>query len=173
MILAIDVYYEEDKYKAVGICFKDWKDINPSKVYIKEVPLEKDIQEYIPGQFYKRELQPVLSIVQLYQKEEKEYPEIIVVDGFVTLKNNEGEESKGLGEKLKESLNNPNIKVVGVAKNKYGRCDEISGLVYRGKSRRPLYVQPPEYAQKIQEMKGEYRIPTLLKRLDKYTKNRI
>lgn len=90
------------------------------------------------------------------------------------------------------------IPIIGVAKSNFGVCDQMkcTHKVYRGKSKTPLYVQvcwgfvgkymhqhsdlseyneafsQMEYATNlIQNMHGEYRIPTMLKLVDQLSRN--
>ena len=64
--------------------------------------------------------------------------------------------------------------IYGVAKSKFGDCDKISGKIYRGKSKNPLYVQttsaPKVAGYHILYMHGKYRIPTMLKEVDKLSR---
>ena len=61
MIVAIDVHYRDDFAKSVSIEFKNWSDETPSK--INEVIVKK-VHEYIPGEFYKRELPCILEVLK-------------------------------------------------------------------------------------------------------------
>ena len=68
-------------------------------------------------------------------------------------------------------------KLIGVAKTEFGKCHEISEEVIRGKAKVPLYVQGygmsnEEAACLIKNMYGPYRIPDILKILDKETKKK-
>ena len=60
MILAVDVYYKENSAKAVGLLF------NPEDETIKDLKVAyiPDIEDYIPGEFYKRELPCILKIIE-------------------------------------------------------------------------------------------------------------
>lgn len=159
MILAIDVDYSEDSAIAAGVTFQDWSNESPAGTFISSV---SPIHAYIPGQFYKRELPCIDALL----KEHNLYPDIIVVDGFVTL---DTEGKPGLGHYLYEHLNRA-VTVIGVAKNPFKNMPEEFKL-YRGESSKPLYVSsvgiPLEEAKKnIQSMAGNYRFPTLLKQVD-------
>lgn len=57
MILAIDVHYRDTFAKAVGVLF-NWDDEHPQKIITTIVD---NVDEYIPGEFYKRELPSVLK----------------------------------------------------------------------------------------------------------------
>jgi len=160
MILAIDVHYEEQKGYVAGVYFDEWSVGQPLKTYSSVV---NDIAEYESGEFYKRELPCILALLG----EHEIMPEIIVIDGYVTLGAND---KPGLGQHLYEALESKVI-VVGVAKNGFldnSECEEV----YRGESKKPLYitsagisvVQAKKY---ISSMHGAYREPTLLKMADR------
>ena len=51
MILAFDTYYYTDKAKTVCLSFKDWTDDTYYRVYSE---VHHGIEEYEPGEFYKR-----------------------------------------------------------------------------------------------------------------------
>lgn len=96
---------------------------------------------------------------------------MIIVDGYVTL-DNEGK--IGLGGHLFEALEEK-IPVVGIAKNGFNVPDDQRRTVYRGESKTPLFltaigVDVDEVQVKIEQMHGNFRIPTLLKKLDQLTR---
>jgi deoxyribonuclease V len=107
MILATDVDYKGNTANAAGIVFKNWTDTESYKEYT--VQLEK-IKEYIPGQFFKREL-PCLTALHRSVNEDVK---VIVIDGFVWLSDLY---KKGLGAYLYQKLDRK-IPVIGVAKKK-------------------------------------------------------
>lgn len=167
--LAIDTYYTDSDALTVGIYFNDWKQKNPSKIISYH---SSDFAPYIPGEFYKRELPGILGLLEQVKLEEID---TIIIDGFVHLPKNR----PGLGMHLWESLEyNPNLLIVGIAKNYFSSCEEISIPVCRGESKKPLWVDtngavPKEIVAKwVKEMHGKYRIPSLLKILDKETKKK-
>jgi deoxyribonuclease V len=118
---------------------------------------------YVPGEFYKRELPLLQSVIERLSVR----PAVIVVDGYVWLG---GNDAPGLGARLYEGFKST-IPVVGIAKTPY-RDDTWSERIYRGKSRRPLYVtsagiEKAEAAGLVSTMHGDHRIPTLLQRVDR------
>lgn len=162
-ILWIDVYYTDRGSKTVGIVFSDWKQEEPDQILTL---IDTDtIETYEPGNFYKRELPPIKKFLEHYNEIK---PDILVVDGFIRLKEIGGEERPGLGAHVQEEF--PDLTIVGVAKSEYCRTGEISAEVLRGESKNPLYVQPKEYGERVKEMYGSYRLPELLKILDRETK---
>ena len=121
-----------------------------------------DVQPYQSGQFYKRELPCLLALL-----EKIEMPlSYIIVDGFVHLDANK---KAGLGKYLYHALEEK-IAVIGVAKNTYKNATN-NIEIYRGQSKKPLYITAEglqlEVAKEyIHAMAGDFRIPTLLKRVD-------
>lgn len=121
------------------------------------------VEEYVSGSFYKRELPCLLALVE----DLGENPEIIIVDGFVFL----GKEQKaGLGKYLYDALGQK-IAVIGVAKNSFEDSPKEQE-VFRGESKKALFVTSVGIEQKlaasyIKKMSGQYRLPSLLKRVDK------
>ena len=103
MILATDVHYSKNTSTAAGILFKNWDAAEASDIVTAYIP---EVAEYIPGQFYKRELPCLLALLQKLPTE----PDCIVVDGFVYLDN---AQKPGLGKYLYDALE-ARIPIVGV-----------------------------------------------------------
>ena len=163
--IAIDTYYYKDRAKTVGIVFNEWEDEVPEKVLISWLSSDK-YGPYIPGEFYKRELPCIMHLleqvpdIRLEQELDKEHPDF---------RNNHPTDPM--------KIYGPAI--IGVAKTSFKGCDSDHGIakVYRGEAKNPLYVcttwfnmSANEAAERIKSMHGNYRIPTLLKILDKETK---
>lgn len=165
MILAIDVHYREQTAKVVCAVLKDWKDPAAMHYWIKYVPTAA---EYIPGSFYKRELPCILSILEDIDLQQVQG---IVIDGFVVL---DDTGKPGLGAHLYESLLHK-VPVIGVAKSNFYQNSRFVIPVQRGESAKPLFVTAmgtnlQQAAENIKAMPGEFRIPDVLKELDKKTK---
>ena len=166
MIVAIDVYYQDEKAIVAAILFHFWDAPKAAEEWVIETKIDC-VAEYEPGQFYKRELPCILSLLETL----KQFPDIIVIDGYVTL----GQDEKpGLGKRLYEAIDGKAI-VIGVAKTRFQDTPE-STEVYRGDSKRPLYVtaigiELSKAKGFIQDMHGEHRIPVLLKQVDRLTKS--
>lgn len=165
MILAFDTYYFENKAKTVCIAFDSWTDEVSFEAY--EETLE-NIEEYVSGEFYKRELPCILSLLK---KIDIDNIESIIIDGFVYL---DDEKKFGLGAHLYEELINK-IPIIGVAKTNFATIDKFKETLFRGKSINPLFItsigiELEEAVEKIKIMNGEFRMPTLLKKLDRLTK---
>lgn len=164
MVLAIDVYYKDDYAKVVGVLF-NWDGECPFRIIEEHVD---SVEEYIPGEFYKRELPCILKIIEQTNLTEIE---AIIIDGYVYVDNNK---AFGLGAFLWKSLQEK-IPVIGVAKTSFFKNKETVIEVYRGESKNPLYISSIGYdlnkaTDLIKEMKGNYRIPDILKLLDTKTK---
>jgi deoxyribonuclease V len=160
MILAVDVQYLNDQAFVSAVSFNHWGASEPAEIYHTTL---SNIEEYVPGQFYKRELPCILKLLS----ENALLPEFIVIDGYVLL--NE-QERPGLGKHLYDALNGES-KIVGVAKKEFEGVDERS-KVFRGTGKNPLFVTAvgvniEEAKRNILEMHGKNRIPVLLKCVDR------
>lgn len=162
-ILAVDVHYKDRHATVAGLLFDDWYDKVERDTCASIV---REVKDYVPGQFYRRELPCILKLLGEHQLT----PTIIVIDGFVFL---DGVYKPGLGKHLYDALKG-NAAIIGVAKNAYKgipkQCE-----VYRGRSKKPLYVTSVGVEldlarQYIKLMHGKYRIPTLLKKVDQLSK---
>lgn len=167
MILAFDTYYYENKAKTVCLSFEDWNNEDKFEIYT-EILFE--IEEYVSGEFYKRELPCILSLLS---KIDLKKVDLIIIDGFVFL---DDENKLGLGAYLYEELNKE-IPIIGVAKRDFATIEKNRIKLYRGKSKNPLFItsigiELDVASKKIGEMNGEFRMPTLLKEVDKLTKEK-
>lgn len=164
MQLAIDIYYHLNKSATcVGVLF-NWSDSTPIRII---TATEYNVADYEPGQFYKRELPCVLAITNQVDLAEMES---VIVDGHVQL----GANKKGLGMYLYEALNQ-RVPVIGVAKRSYFDNEAFVKPVLRGKSDNPLFVSAVAIdleiaANFVLNMHGSYRFPTILKELDRLTR---
>jgi deoxyribonuclease V len=159
MILATDVQYTQNSAKAAGIIFSDWDSEKPIQEIVTDINC---IEPYEPGEFYKRELPCILALLPkvIHQLD------MIIVDGYVNL----GANAKpGLGMHLYNALNGT-IPIIGVAKKSFiGTPDECK--IFRGNSLNPLYITSAgitlnKAKSYILAMHGNYRNPSLLKKVD-------
>lgn len=169
MILAFDTYYFEDKAKTVCIALESWTKESNFKVYDE---ILENIAEYIPGEFYKRELPCILSLLKKIKTEITPI-ETIIVDSFVYL---DDEGKFGLGGYLFNALDDK-IPIIGVAKTNFATIEKNKKALLRGDSQKPLYITAigidlEKATELIQNMQGEFRIPTILKHLDTLTKEK-
>jgi deoxyribonuclease V len=157
MIAAFDVHYLKNGCaSAAVVLFSDYRDAEPAAVYTQFLSGAAD---YIPGEFYRRELPCIFTLLRRID----EVPDEMVVDGYVMLGN-----KPGLGQHLFNSFGGK-IPVVGVAKSKFEGAGGVE--VFRGGSIHPLYVTSAgvdlkKASERIRTMHGIHRIPTLLKRID-------
>ncbi|MEZ4771964.1 MAG: endonuclease V [Bacteroidia bacterium] len=163
MIACLDVQYAPHSAAAAAVIFTEWKDAVPANIYTL---VSADIQDYIPGKFYLRELPPLLSLIATV----KEPLNCIIIDGYCYLSD---DYAPGLGYYLHEKLN-PKIPVIGVAKSKFRNMD-MAIEVFRGQSEKPLYItaigiSDEMAASCIKNMHGSYRMPALLKLADQLSR---
>ena len=164
MIAAFDVSYSGDgSAQAAAVVFINFTDATPQRVYRKKIA---KVAEYVPGSFYRRELPCILALLA----EIEERIDVIIVDGYVTLG-----DRPGLGQHLSDSID-PDIAVIGVAKKYFAGSRPAKAL--RGRSKKPLFVtsyglEIDKARELVESMHGKYRIPTLLKMVDRLSKEGI
>ncbi len=165
MLYAFDSYYFDDKAKTVCFAFENWTDENPLQIFTEII---ESNEEYEPGAFYKKELPCILDVLTKINLKNED---IIIVDSYVIL---DDEGKFGLGGYLYEKLDKKNA-IIGVAKTRYARNTLHVAEVLRGESKNPLFVTAigtdlQVAAENVKNMAGEYRIPTILKKIDTLTK---
>lgn len=158
MMLVVDVQYKDTTAFVAGVLFNEWKAEKPVAEYCS---ILRDIEEYEPGSFYKREMPCILKLLDEHELS----PSHVLIDGYVYL---DGKIKPGLGKRLFDSLKQK-IEIIGIAKKGFaGIGTEYE--IYRGKSEKPLYITTTgdleEAKSKVLNMFGKYRIPVLLKRAD-------
>jgi deoxyribonuclease V len=158
---AIDVHYgpEGEPARAACVLLDDWSSAAPRA---EQVVLVHDIAPYVPGEFFRRELPPVLRVLGSLPA----LPSIVLVDGYVWLDPNG---RRGLGAHLHEALEGA-AAVVGVAKTAF-RGETGAVALLRGESARPLFVSAvgisiDDAVAGVRAMHGAHRLPTLLQRVD-------
>jgi deoxyribonuclease V len=162
MIAFLDACYHETHTSVACLLAADWSDSGPVKEIVRLFP---QAEPYTPGQFYQRELPFLLGILG----EVSSNVTAVVVDGYVWL---DSDYRPGLGAHLYSALGS-RTPVVGVAKTSFLGAPAIP--VLRGGSRSALFVTsqdipPEEAATRVREMHGAFRIPTLLKRVDRLSR---
>lgn len=161
MILAFDTYYFEDSAKTIGLQFENWSDSSYSKIFEESL---SNIDKYVSGEFFKRELPCILSLIRQIDLSKCK---AIIIDGYVYL---DDENHYGLGAHLFEKLENK-IPIIGVAKNNFKNIVNLKIEIFRGASLKPLFITSAgmdvrEASELIKNMYGKYRIPELLKKVD-------
>lgn len=165
MKLAFDVHYKKTGAKTVCAVFEKWEDKIAKSFIIKYLA---EVEDYIPGQFYKRELPCIMTVLEDLDLSKIE---VIIIDGFVVL---DDDNKPGLGFYLYEKLNRQ-IPIVGVAKSGFHDNEKNVKKVLRGDSKKPLYVTAAgmdvhEAAMNVQDMFGDFRMPDILREVDLKTK---
>lgn len=163
MKAALDVHYGCSGATAACVIFKSWKDCSPVEIHRAFIA---NAAGYKPGRFFERELPCLLSVLDTANRKF----ESIVIDGYVHLQPGMG---KGLGLHLWEALPYK-TKILGVAKNPLKVADRFARIL-RGRSRKPLFISAvgcslAEAKRAILSMHGSYRIPTLLRIVDQYSR---
>jgi deoxyribonuclease V len=156
----LDVHYSGKHATAACVIFEDWTDA------VALCTAKKTIEtpgEYVPGRFFERELPCLLSILE----DVRTRFETIVIDGYVHL---EAPPQLGLGVQLARSIPY-RASVIGVAKSPFRRVGRFVE-VYRGRSRRPLFVSATgmslaKAARLVGTMHGPHRLPTLIREADR------
>ena len=163
MNIILDVHYSGKRALVAGVQFQHWTDSQPQSTVTAVHPVSAD---YTPGQLFKRELPCLLAVLQ----NEPEAFETVIVDVYAHL---QPPLEKGLGAHLADRLPYPAI-IIGVAKTAFKLSRRVEP-VYRGRSKKPLFVSSlglpiREAAQRIKQMDGKYRIPTLIKLADQLSR---
>src|SRR5512135_1031705 len=137
-------------------------------MWLKEV---KAVDTYRPGNFYRRELPCLLSVLQLVPV----LPEAAVVDGYVWLPPGD---RPGLGAHLYDAMGRQ-IPVIGIAKTAFAGVESCVSArpVLRGISRKPLFVtavgmEPDIAALRVREMAGKHRVPEIGRLADRLSRSR-
>ena len=163
MIAALDVHYSATKSNAAAVVFGDWRSDSQIEQF---TAIDAPAAEYQPGEFYMRELAPLLKVIAQIKYKVDTY----VIDGYCHLSS---EHAPGLGAYLNDALG-CSATIVGVAKNRY-RQSHHAAEVFRASSKRALFVTAIgiDYnlaAQHIASMAGRFRIPDILKAVDRLSR---
>jgi deoxyribonuclease V len=156
----VDVDYRDPGAVAACVLFRAWEDATAAAELVERIGA---VAEYVPGQFYRRELPCLLAVLARVPGPLA----AVVVDSYVWLQD---EQTPGLGGHLFAALGG-RVPVIGVAKTRFASAG-TAREVCRGASRRPLYVtaagmDPDEAAARVAAMHGPFRLPTLLQRVDR------
>lgn len=168
MNLVFDTYYfDHDKANTICLAFENWESAVPDYEFSE---IKEGVEEYIPGQFYKRELPCILSLLEK-GKTQIEDISCIVIDGFVYV---DDHMKPGLGKHLYDALDSE-IPIIGVAKTNFAAVERYKLPLKRRNSNTPLYISSVGIDMNtaydlIKKMHGEHRIPTLLKKVDTLTR---
>ncbi len=166
MIFAVDAHYGDEVAAVACVVFDSWEDPEPRAEYAEIV---ERVAPYVPGEFWRRELPCIMAILGYIDS----HPDILLIDGYVWL---DQSGRQGLGSHVYCALDGA-TSVVGIAKTAFkttAQCHEV----LRGTSCRPLYVSSQgipntEAARGVASMHGEFRIPTLLRRVDQLCRKKL
>ncbi|WP_298515826.1 endonuclease V [uncultured Kordia sp.] len=167
MIAAIDIHYKETYAKAVCVVF-NWEDETPQQIYTDIIT---EVEPYIPGEFYKRELP---CIVKVLQQVPLDTLEAIIVDGHVFVHN---DKKYGLGGYVWEAFDKK-IPIIGIAKKSFIHTEKVATPIKRGSSESPLFVScigidKETVLDNIKLLHGSHRMPTILKLVDSISRTEI
>ncbi|MCC6314923.1 MAG: endonuclease V [Thermomicrobiales bacterium] len=162
MKACVDVSYRAGEAVSACLLFARWQADRPLRSLVERT---SPVAPYIPGQFYRRELPPLLATLRQVITE----VDVVIVDGYVWLGR---EQRPGLGAHLYEALDE-RAAVIGVAKTTFHNTPAVE--VRRDRSARPLYVTAvgmttEAAARHIREMHGSHRLPTLLREVDQLSR---
>ena len=167
-IAFVDVDYKGAGARAACVLTESWEAESPTSTYVRDI---EAVEPYEPGNFYRRELPCIVSVLRMLPL----LPEIVVVDGYVWLSS---VDRPGLGARLYEALGR-GTPVVGIAKTAFKGVESCTGVirVLRGTSRNPLFVtavgiEPEVAAQCVRRMAGKHRIPEILRITDRLCRTR-
>ncbi|MBX9671525.1 MAG: endonuclease V [Candidatus Obscuribacterales bacterium] len=161
MFGCVDVHYADQSATCALVLFDGWQAATPIQTFISKTG---DLEQYQPGEFYKRELPSLITAIQMVAQ----LPDSILIDGNVWISNDIDNPKPGLGARLYEALQRRSV-IIGIAKTRYAAGVGIE--VFRGQSKNPLYVTAVgldvnQAAQHVQDMHGKYRIPTIVRLTD-------
>lgn len=167
-VALLDVCYRGAGARAACVLAESWDAETPSSTHVQAI---EKVEAYAPGSFYRRELPCLMSVLRLLPKP----PTVVVIDGYVWLPPTE---RPGLGAYLYEALGRE-TPVVGIAKSSFAGGESCAFVVpvFRGTSRRPLYVtaagiEAGAAAQRVRAMAGMHRIPELARIADRLARGK-
>ena len=128
MIYAFDTYYYDDYANTICIAFEDWASEKETEIFSEKTEITSGYQS---GEFYKRELPCILSLLKKIQLKDGD---CIIVDGYVTL-DNDGK--IGLGGYLYEALDQK-YPVIGIAKMNF-HLPILKGEIFTGEKAKHRY----------------------------------
>ena len=161
MIAFFDVGYGVHGARVGCLTATDFGELYPSAEWVVDV---STVAAYVPGEFWRRELDPLLRGFA----QAPGTLEACVIDAYVDLG---ADRSPGLGRILHQMVGVP---VIGVAKSRF-HGTPLEFEVHRRSSSRPLFVSAAGLSlsvakQAVQDMAGSGRIPKLVRRADQLSR---
>ena len=163
MLVAFDVHYDDAVQRAAtaAVWFEAW---DSDAATGSRIRLIDGIAPYVPGRFFERELPCILPLARSLILELR--PTILVIDAHVDL----GPDHPGLGRHLQDALDpQGRPEIVGVAKRSFHQG--VGVPIVRGDSQQPLWITSTDdadaAARGVAAMDGPFRIPTLLRLVDR------
>lgn len=161
----LDVHYKTGIAITALVQFTDFLDEKPLDIVVTRMKIPSN---YVPGEFFKRELPCLIHAI----KESGGQYDTIIIDGYVHMQASR----KGLGQHLFEALGQQ-IPITGIAKNPMKLATDFLP-VRRGDSDKPLFVSTisldlSEMAELVKKMHGPFRIPTLVKLADQAARGHL
>ena len=154
---AVDVHYlRTGGARAAAVLAAD---AASAHVLAERTAVIPQVPPYLPGEFYRRELPPLLAVLG-----DLSGLGLLVVDGYADL---DPSGRPGLGAHAHAEFGIP---VIGVAKSRFRTATHAVPVV-RGASVRPLFVTAAgmpaaDAADLVRRMAGRYRLPDALRRAD-------
>jgi deoxyribonuclease V len=163
--VCLDVDYGALRVLAACVGFADWMDA--AAAFERTRDFAGAPAAYESGQFYRRELPYLLELLRSLERPVA----LVIIDGFVWLDGGR----PGLGAHLHAALGG-SCPVIGVAKRSFAGAANVIPVL-RGESQVPLFISAvgldlDEAARAVAQMHGNYRVPTLLKRVDQLSRGR-
>jgi deoxyribonuclease V len=158
-----DVHYLDSSARAACVLADGW-DAPQGRAH--RTVMVSPVAAYRPGAFYERELPCLLAVLA-----EVPRPDFVVVDGYVFL---DAEGTWGLGAHLHQALGGE-VPVIGIAKTTF-RGSPMAAKLPRPNGAKPLFVTAAgvpvtEALEHATRLHGAYRIPSLLKEVDRLARD--
>lgn len=168
MIVALDVTYTPDRSLVAAVGTRSPEE---APTVERTLVIEGPPADYEPGAFWRRELPPLLALLEAhgFAFDAHQAGCVLVVDGHAWLRPGQ----PGLGARLFEALGG-RLPVVGVAKTAFDGSPHAA-RVLRGTSLSPLFVTAAGLDQAlaadlVRRLHGLHRMPTLLGRADRLSR---
>lgn len=170
MKIIFDVCYNFMPATVAAITFEDYTSNKIVNKYMTSYHIPAE--EYESGQFYKRELPCLQKLWNGIPYKVKNEIDTVIVDGLYDL----WDGRPGLGHHFRDWLLSEgyNVEVIGIAKKKFKNIFPTITDVVRGNATTPIHVngsdKTKDYGALVKSMYGSYRIPWIVKEVDKLSR---